>query len=169
MIILFLMLSYLFAALIANPKAVRHISFVFPMTVILIWTWTDFFTRGRQYRKIILSVFAVLACISVIKGLLRYPLNLQYLYLSGCNLSKIIEKTGVDIVAVIYGHMIRSGTDYAVYSCINLLPDNAMLYPVDVTKEVIDASKCLDELLIWVRLSANNVIGNYTKDLTENG
>ena len=170
LIIFFLILTYLSAALMANLTLIRYISFVFPLAAVLLWSWADIFTRGRRYRKIILTLCAILTCSGIASGQLRHSQNIQYIYRNDRTLSRAIEETGIKAAAVTYKQLtVWDRTEHSVYDCISLLPDDAMLYPVNIAEGMIDASKCPDELLIWTRRSADKVIGKYTQDLTENG
>ena len=161
-------LTYIISALLGNLNAVRYISFVFPLSAILLWALADLFTREKTYRKPALLACAFLMAAGILAGELRHSDNIEYIYREDRQLIRLVGESETDTVVVIYTGA-SSGIEHAVYDCVNMLPDSAKLYPVTASKHRIDPSEMPDTLLIWNSVNDKKDIKTYTDDLIAAG
>ena len=107
---------------------------------------------------------AVLMCVGIIAGFL-HPERIEYVYMEDRPLIEAIGAQESKDSIVIYTD--DEDATHVVYDCVNLIPDEAKIYPVQMMHHNIDINQCPDSVLIWVK--NNEKIQTCVSDLKSGG
>ena len=141
-------LVYLLFCFLTCLPATRYISFLYPFLPLLLWTTFSRLSEGQTKRQFIMAGCAVLMCIGIIAGFL-HPERIEYVYMEDRPLIEALDSQETLDSIVIYTD--EEDATHVVYDCVNLIPDEAKIYPVQAAHHKIDTSQCPDSLLIWVK------------------
>ena len=156
---------YIAFALVAGLGARRYFMSVAPMLAVLFWKALHELSGDMAIRGEALAVCAVLAVAGVVCQQCLRPNKIEYAYPQDRPAIQAVQDSGIEDAIVIYTD--DSTWGFSVYDCVNLLPDDARLYPVDLNRHHIDAAKCPDEVLVWSY--RGRTPDEYVSDLLEAG
>ena len=139
---------YLLFALLTGLPATRYICFTFPIFTLLLWTALSGLTEGNRFRTWIVAGCALLTCIGAVLGL-AHPERVEYIYMEDRPLISALQEKGITDSVVIYTN--EEDATHVVYDCVNLMPDEARIYPVQAAHHSMDAEQFPDEVLVWVK------------------
>ena len=143
---------------------VRYYSFLFPVITILLWAGIYKMTEVLGCRKGILKLCGFLTIAAVVIGFF-HPEHIEFIYPEDRELIASLQESDIqDAVVLCIGH---EKTTHVIYDCVNLMEDDARIYPVREGETMIDPKQCPRRFLIWA-LSGRNIWKN-TGDLLKNG
>ncbi len=150
---------YLVFSLLTALFAERYLSLLFPFFTILFWKAVHELTRSLLHRRRVLTGMLLMVCTGILSFNLFHSDRLLYLYHEDVPLIQAVQNAGIqDVILVSAGR-------HSLYECVNLLPDEAMLYPMDLERHEINAGQCPEEMLIWINTATPP--DPYVTDLVE--
>ena len=147
-VILVVELVYLTFCFLTCLPATRYVSFLFPFIPVLLWTGISRLAEDQKYRSLIMTGCAVLTGIGIVSGLMHSD-RIEYVYMEDRPLIASLEKEGIRDAIVIYTD--EEDATHVVYDCVNLMPDEAKICPVQETHHKIDTDESQNEILIWIK------------------
>ena len=157
-------LVYLLFCFLTCLPATRYVSFLFPFFSVLLWTTFSRLLEGQTKRPFIMVGCALLMCIGIIAGL-RHPERIEYVYMEDRPLIEAIGAQESKDSIVIYTD--DEDATHVVYDCVNLIPKEAKICPVQLMHHNIEINQCPDSVLIWVK--NNEKIQTCVSDLKSGG
>ena len=91
---------------------------------------------------------ALLTVIGILSGLL-HPERIEYVYLEDRPLLVALADCKITDSVIIYTD--EEDATHVVYDCVNLMPDEARVYPVQKKHHHIDADSFPEKVLVWVK------------------
>lgn len=155
---------YIFALLTAIP-AERYFMFYFPMLAILFWKALHELSKDIVYRSEVLMICLALTVFGAVSlQCLRYE-KIDFVYVEDRPLIQAVQESGIDHAIVIYTD--ERDSNHSAYECLNLMPENAKLYPMRTEKNHIDVQECPDEVLVWIHYDRSP--DQYISELLDDG
>ena len=151
-IILSVELVYLLFCFLTSLPATRYVSFLFPFIPVLLWTALSKLTQGSKNREIVLSGCALLVMLGFGAGMI-HPERIEYIYMGDRPLIASLQERGIADSVVLYTN--EEDATHVVYDCVNLMPDNARVYPVQKAHHHMDTDGFPEEALVWVKNGEN--------------
>lgn len=155
---------YVFSLLTAIP-AERYFMFYFPMLTILLWKAIHELSRNTACRGEVLVICLALTVFGAVSLQCLRPEIIDFVYLEDRPLIQAVQDSGIDHAIVIYTD--ERDSNHSTYECLNLMPENAKLYPMKTEKHHIDVSECPDEVLVWIHYDRSPE--QYISELLEEG
>lgn len=141
-------LVYMLFCFLTSLPATRYVSFLFPFIPLLLWTALSKLTQEMQNRAAVLFGCSLLVVIGIVMGML-HPERIEYVYMEDRPLIALLQERDINDSIVIYTD--EEDATHVVYDCVNLMPDEARIYPVQDAHHHIDPETSPQEMLIWVK------------------
>ena len=141
-------LVYLVFCFLTCLPATRYVSFLFPFIPVLLCTGISRFSEGYKYRAFAIAGCAMLTFIGIVSGFLHSD-RIEYVYMEDRPLIASLEREGIQDAIVIYTD--KEDATHVVYDCVNLMPEEAKIYPVQEAYHNINTDESPDDLLIWIK------------------
>lgn len=158
------LLFYWLVGFVPIPGALRYLYFIYPLIAFLLWMGLDALTKSGRCRKQILSLCAVLTIVGSVCGRMDPSLYL-YLYPEDRAVIQEIRETGLQKVLVVCEE--ESLMIHCSYDCINIMTDDAWIYPVSEDHPHIDTASCPEKMYVWGL--KNHDLSDRLEDLTVGG
>lgn len=155
---------YLIFGYLTGFTIIRYFSFNFPIITILVWAAVYKLTEGLGCRKRVLQLCGILTAAAVIVGF-SHPQDIQFIYPEDRALISSLQESDVRDAVVLCTK--QEKTTHVIYDCVNLMEEDARIYPVQEGETVIDPGQCPGRFLIWA-LTDHDIWKN-TEELIKDG
>lgn len=164
LVLLIINTVYLTFGRLTGFTIVRYYSFLFPVITILLWTGIYKMTEVLECRKWVLKLCAFLT-IAAVAGGFSHPVDIQFIYLEDRPLISSLRENGIQDAVVLCTK--QEKTTHVIYDCVNLMEEDARIFPIQEGETAIDPGQCPRRFLIWA-LSGHNIWKNM-EGLLKNG
>lgn len=143
---------------------VRYYSFLFPVITILLWTGIYKMTEVLDCRKQVLKLAGFLTIAAVLVGF-SHPGEIKFIYPEDRPLISSLRENSIQDAVVLCTK--QEKTTHVIYDCVNLMEEDARIFPIQEGETMIDPDQCPERFLIWA-LSGHNIWKN-TDGLLKSG
>ena len=161
------LLFYWLVGFMPNRESLRYLYFIYPLITFFLWMGLDAMTKSCSYRKHILSFCIVLTIAGIVCGRMDQS-QYQYLYPEDKAVIQEIRKSGIQKAVILFDEENNPlAHSHCVYDCVNIMADDAWIYPMSEKHPHIDTASCPEKMYVFG--FRHDDLSGWIEDLTERG
>ena len=164
LVLLIINTVYLTFGRLTGFTIVRYYSFLFPVITILLWTGIYKMTEVLDCRKQVLKLAGFLTIAAVLVGF-SHPGEIKFIYPEDRPLISSLRENSIQDAVVLCTR--QEKTTHVIYDCVNLMEEDARIFPIQEGETMIDPDQCPGRFLIWAL--TDHDIWNNTDRLLRDG